>query len=811
LNDLKLALRQLLKNPGFTAAAVLTLALGIGANSVVFSVAKAVLLRPIAFEGADRLMWIRLVNTATGRVGEEVSWREMEDIRESTSSFEVIATFGSPGAIWEQGDRAEHVPTLQVTPNLAEALRVRPALGRLLRQSDTTPGAEPVVMIGHEAWQSRFGGRPDVVGQTVRLDQKPRVIVGVLPPGLEFPLGRAPTLGTGSHLKAGVRSFWLPLEDPQGADRDSREHRMFLPVARLKPGVSEEAARAELASLAQRLAKDHPGTNLRQTFDIVAFRDQILGRTRQAIPILAVAVGAVLLICCVNLANLLLARGLARQREFAVKLALGAGRMGLIRSLLAESVLLALLGGALGVCLAAGALRVIRLLAASSVPFIGGAVVDPAVVAFTTGLSLAAALAFGWLPAARLTRVEASETLRAGARATASRRVQMWQRGLLVGQIAAVMALLASAGLLLESFRRLLGQDLGYQPRSVVAIDIITWGMETNEEVCRLYRALHARLSALPGVEAVGSSSSAPLTGKWNITEKAQVVGESLPEADRPALAATFVAFDYFQAMGIPLLEGRLFRDSELNDSGYGQNVVVNQSAASLLFPGRPALGGRFTVGSNPSRPLEIIGVVKDTRDDRLEEKPAPRLYWQYSFGGAQLVVRSAAPASVMIPLLRDVALQTDGRIIPQEFRPMSEIVSGTVAERRFLMVMLASYALVALAIAAVGIFGVVGRQVAQRTGEFGVRLALGSSPGGLQLLVLRQAASVTLLGIAMGLALTLAASRLIASQLHGVTPQDPSALGAASLAMAAAALLASCIPARKAAQVNPMEALRHE
>lgn len=809
MNDLRFAFRQLLKNPGFTAVAVLTLALGIGANTVVFSVAKAVLFRPLGFEEADRLMWLRLKNRQSGAIEERLSWRDMDDIRENTRSFEAVGTFGSGSQIWEHEGQVERRPSLHVTAGLPDILRIRPALGRTFLPEEAVAAAQPVVMISHALWQQRFGGTPDVLGQTVRLEGQSHTIVGVLPAGLEFPLERAPTLGTGSILTADAKSFWRPMPQPDGSDLTSRSARMFLPVARLKPGATEASARAELAALGQRLAADHPETNRNWGFDLVSFRDQILGQTRKGIPLLALAVGAVLLICCVNLANLLLARGVTRQRELAVRVALGAGRSRIVRAQLVESVLLALLGGGLGILLAQGALHGVRGLASTSVPFIREAAVDGTALAFTVGLSLLTAMVFGLLPALRQSRIEPVESLRGGARMTVGLQIRAWQRGLLAGQIAVVLVLLASAGLLLESFRRLVGQDLGYQPRSVVTMDLESWGFDTNGDVCRMYRALRARLAAVPGVEAVGTVSSAPLTGKWTFDEKAQIAGEFVPEADRPVLAATFVAFDYFQAMGIPLLEGRLFRDGELNDDGYGQIVVLNESAANTLFPGRSAVGGRFTVGSNPGRVLEVIGVVKDTRDVRLEARPQPRFYWQYAFGGAQVVVRSAAPAGAVIPQLRDIARQMDARVAVQDIREMSAIVAGTVSERRFLMTLLAAYALVALGIAVVGIFGVVAYQVAQRTDEFGLRLALGSSPAGVMRLVLGQALRVVATGVLIGLLLSLAAGRLLTSQLFGLSPHDPWLLGGVSLLTLGAALLASALPARRATRVDPMAALR--
>ncbi len=811
MNDLKFAFRQLLKNPGFAAVAVLTLALGIGANTVVFSVARTVLLRPLGFEGEDRLMWIQRVNAQTGASENQLSWQDLEDIRHSTRSFEAVVTDNSSDTSWEDGDRSEDVAVLRGTPNLADALRLRPAFGRLLQISDADANAEPVVLISYELWQSHFGGSPDVLGQTVRLDKKVRTIVGVLPPGVRFPVVRAPLSGSGSIVKAGVKPFWLPMSKPRGEDGTSRGARMFLGIGRLKPGVAEAQARAELAALGKRLAVEYPESNRNWTFTVLSFRDQIFGRTRQAIPLLAAAVAAVLVICCVNLANLLLARGITRQRELAVRLAIGAGRARLVRTLMMESVLLSLLGGAAGIAFAHGALQIIRDLASTTVPFIREATADGTAIAFTAGVSLLTALVFGLLPAWRQSRADAADALRTGTRSTGGPQIRAWQQGLLVGQIAMVLVLLASAGLLLESFRRLVGQDLGYQPHSVIAMDLGQSGFDTNGDVCRMYRALRDRLAALPGVEAVGTISSAPLTGKWTFNEHPDIVGQPLPPAERPSLAATFVAFDYFQAMGIPLIDGRFFRDSELNDNGYGRIVILNEAAAKIMFPGRSAVGGRFTVGSNPDRVLEVIGVVKDTRDMRLEEKPQPRFYWQYAFGGAQVVVRGKAAAKVLIPMLREAVKQTDARVRIDSIRPMTEIVASTVAERRFLMIMVTTYAAVAMGIASLGIFGVVAYQVAQRRNEFGVRLALGARPHDLLRLVLFQAGRVTLLGLVIGLGVSFASNRLLTSQLFGLSPYDPLLLATVSVSLLFVALLASLLPARWAAKVDPMEALRYE
>lgn len=809
MNELRHAFRQLLKHPGFATVAILTLALGIGANTMVFSVAKTLLLRPLGFPDSDQLVWLQWRDTQTGAVEDRLSWRDMEDVRENTSSFEAIGTFGVGGSLWEQGDPNGPMPSLWVTPTLVGILGVQPVVGRRLEPGDAAPGAEAVVMISHELWTSHFGERSEVLGSSIRLDGTTRTIVGVLPAGLEFPLEGTPPTGTGTALGTGHRSFWLPMQTPEGSDRTSRGARMFLPVARLKPGVTEAMARAELATLAQRLAADHPETNRHRSLESMGFREKILGHTRRGLPILGMAVAGVLLICCVNLANLLLARGVERQTELAIRVALGAGQARMVWVLLSESLLLALGGAVGGIGLAVGALHVVRQWGASSVPFIKDVSVDVPALVFTLALAFATAGIVGLIPAWRLSRMASSQSWRDGLRASGGPAVRRWQRGLLMAQVAMVMTVLVSASLLLESVRRLLAQDLGYQHGSVVALDIESWGFDTNGDVCRMYRSMRDRLAGLPGVEAVGTVSSAPLTGKWTFDEKAQVVGQSLPEAERPVLAATFVAFDYFQALGVPLREGRFFRDSELDDDGYGQRVIVNEAAARVLFPGRPAVGGRFTVGSNPDRVLEVIGVVKDTRDVRLEESPVPRFYWQYAFGGAQVVIRTKVPAHAILPRLREVAGQTHPHLRVQEVRPMSEIVSGTVAQRRFLNAMLAGYAVLALAVALVGVFGVVAQQVADRTREFGIRMALGSTPWRMMRLVLFQSCGVVLCGLLLGGLMSLGAGRLLASQLFLVSPHEPGLLMGVCLLVLGGAMAASAVPARRAARVDPMVALR--
>jgi predicted permease len=810
VQDVRHAGRMLRRNPGFTAVALLTLALGIGANTIVFSVAKAILFRPLGIVAPDQVVWLTLTEQAGGKTGESFSWMDFTDVRREATRFEELALVGWPGVTWETGDRVEELTSLVVTPSIFDVLRVRPVAGRSLVASDAEPSAADVAMISYELWQSRFGGNSNILGQTLRLDQKPRLVIGVLPPRLEFPLGHAPAAASGATVYAGVHDVWLPLR-MTGEDLTARGARMHSMIGRLRQGVTVESARVELARLGRRWAAESPDTNRGLELETIGYRDKVLGSTRRGIYVLGVAVAAVLLICCVNLANLLLARGVSRQRELAVRQALGAGRGRILRTLLTESMLLSVSGGILGVMLAEVAVRVIRRFGPSEVPFIREVVVDGAVMGLTLALCLAAALVFGLLPALCQSRDESAESLRSGSRSSVGPAIRAWQRALLIGQIALVLVLLNSASLLLESFRRLMSVDLGYQPTPVIALDLGNWGLPTNADIVRLYREIKLRLAALPGVEAVGTIQSTPLTGKWTWEEKAQVFGRPVPLAEQPSLAITFVAFDYFRAMGIPLMSGRYFREGELRDDGYAGVAILNQGGAARLFPNETALGKRFSISSSPERFYEIVGVVKDTRDMRLEQSPPPRFYLLYTHGGSQVIVRSAVPAKAMIPMIRDTLKQFGSRVMIYDIKPLAAILSDTVAERRFLMAMLLVYALVALGIGAVGIFGVVAYQVAHRTSEFGIRLALGASPANLMRLVLAQAGQLTLAGVMIGLMLALGVSGLLANQLFGLSPHDPLVLAAVSLMLLCVALLASFLPARRAARVDPMVALRCE
>lgn len=561
----------------------------------------------------------------------------------------------------------------------------------------------------------------------------------------------------------------------------------------------------------ERLAGEFPASNGRWDFRWVALRDRELGGWKWGLPLLAVAVAGVLLVCCLNVANLLLARCVVREREFAVRRALGASSSRLVFGLLMEGLVLATVGGAAGIALAQAGLHVVRRRGIGVIPWVVEVQLDGTVLGFVLGLSLTSALLVALLPAWWQLRGRPMAVLGAAGRITLGTSVHAWQRGLLVAQIAIVLAVLSSTALLGESLRRLLNQDLGFRPDAVLAMDLQTPNFPSNEAVLRTYQRLRERLLTLPGVTAVGAISSVPLTGKWTFSERANVVGQSRPAAEQPLLAATFVAFDYFQALQIALLEGRFFQEDELHGDGNGPEIILNASAARALFPDGHAVGRRLTMNSSPERLLEVVGVVNDTRDVRLEERPPPRMYWHYPLGSAQVVVRSSASLGTLMESIRRVVPQVDGRLRIEHLRPLDDVILGTIAQRRLVWLLLVAYAGLALVIAAVGVFAIVHFQVARRVPEFGIRLTLGATGGGVVRLVLGEILRSVAGGLILGLGLALLSNRWIAAELYEVSPRDPGLLLGVAAGLLLVALVAGWFPARRAAVVDPVLALRSE
>ena len=802
--DVRNALRMLRKNPGFAAVAGGVLAVGIAASVVVFSAVQGILLRPLPFPGADGLVWIYAQNPVRGIANERISAVEVADLQERSGAFSAVAVFNAWSLVLDAAQRPQALRGLAVSPELFDVLGVVPIAGRRFLRSDTERGNK-VMLISHELWQARFGGTHTAVGTTVRVgDDEQRTIVGILPPGLEFPLARAPQVGNGSEMVAGVQDFWIPL--PRAAANSSRAERFATVVARLRPGTEIQSANAELNAIGRTLAAEFPATNAGWDFSAMPMRAQILGGTGPALKILLGAVALVFLVACANVATLLLCRGLVRQPELALRAALGAGRARILRQLLAESLVVAGIGAAGGVVLSFWVVRLLVAFGPESVPFLGQLRLDGPVLGAALLLAVLAGLLAGVAPGWLGSQTNPQEALKArAAGGTDVPRVALWRNALVIGQVALTVVLLCGAALLLRSFVRLAGVDLGYAPARVLTTEL--GGMTATQGDARA--ALFQRLEQLPWIEAAGAVHSLPLTGTWSIRDGFGIKGRSEPREGRPQAALSFIGFDYFKAMGIALLHGRTFTVGESLDLNNAPVAIVSESFARRFFPGEEALGKIILAPGTRER--RIVGIVRDTRDGRPEIAPEPQFYLPLVLGDMKLVVRTAGEPMGWSAALRSEIEAAAPRGLIGAVTPMSDIVAGTRVERRFALLLLTSFAGVALLLGAVGIYAVLAYSVAQRRREIGIRLALGAQARQIVTMVLAQGARIIWRGGALGLIGALTLLRLLESQLFEVSATDGGSYAGAVAVLGAVAFAACWLPARRAAKVDPMIALRAE
>jgi len=823
LTDLRLAVRTLRAQPVFALVAVLTLALGIGANTLVFSAVRGLLVRELPFADAGRLVWVYGSEGSDGGNGEDaaapggrgpLSRNEARALTEggAAGALVSVAAFGDRIEYVRAGERPARWDGLDVTPGLFAVLGVAPALGRVPESADLrgdSAGGARLLFLGHDRWRREFAGDRAVVGRALAMGTSTYTIAGVLPAGLEFPLGRAPQGGSGSGFRLGAQDFWIV----QG----TAAHRGGTVVARLRPGATPTTAAGAVRAALRGVAPDATGDGASQpgapppraaprAYELVALRDQLLGPVGPALRLLQGFAALVLVIACANLANLLLARVSAREREFAVRAALGAGRAAVGRVVLAEGALLAAGGGAAGVLVAAWGLRALRTLAAGPVPLVERVALDGPTLLFTLGVCAATTLAFGVAPALHAAAPGAGAALRAGRGEAGTAGAARLRRALAVGQMALALVLLFGAALLLQSLARALTADnAGYEAARVVAADVALPGHPDERGV---YARLVARVRALPGVEAVGAIQSTPLTGKWTFREPlAMTAGQ-----DASALAApgSLVAFDYFRAMGVAVLDGRAFGDEDVvrEDAGRARTVILNRTAARRLNPGASLLGRTVYVNG---KPRTVVGVVEDTRDLRLDAPAEPRWYAPAYFGTSQLVVRTAGDPARAAAAVRAALLAADPGVVVGRVEPLGDIAAASVAERRVTARLLATFAAVALALAVVGLYGVVSFGTARRRREFGVRTALGARPADVRRLVLGEGLKLSAWGIGAGLLAAVPAGLLLRGLLFGVSPADPATLAAVCGVLAASALAASWAPARRAARLDPSRVLRAE
>jgi putative ABC transport system permease protein len=797
MQDIRYAARSLRRSPAFTVVAVLTLALGIGANAAIFSVVDGVLLRPLAYANPEALVMVWGHNENIGN--ETASLPDFRDWRERNTVFESMAAVANTRFDVTGDGEPERVDAALTTANFFHVLGVTPALGRAFNAEEETSGRDRVVVLSHGFWERRFGARADAVGRTITLSGLPYTVIGVAPAGFRF--------GNPSEM-------WAPLR----TDTTRGRRADFLTVvARLKPGVTMGQAQAQMSTVGRALEAQYPASNTGWRPELVSLKEQLVGDIRPALLVFMGAVGLVLLIACANVANLMLMRAAAREREMAIRAALGAGRKRIVRQMLTESILVALVGGALGLLLAVWGVSSLGAAQAAPIPRLDESGVDGRVLAFTLVLCLGTGILFGLAPALRLGSDRTQGSLREGARGASDGIGVNHLRGALVlGEVALALILLVGAGLLIRSFDRLSSVNPGFDSHSVISAQIVLPRVryaESNNQLA-FFDQLLQTTRAMPGVESVALTSDAPLSGGGNYL--------SFEVAGRPPAAANAVQDaevlvsgpDYFRTLRIPLRSGRNF--SAQDDARATRVVVINSAMARRYWPGGDPIGARITLGdpADSSSWRTVVGVVGDVRQNALNDEPYPQLFLpvaQTPQRAMLLLVRtSGSPASLAGPSRRAVAA-LDPDLPVSDIRTLDERLDQSVAQPRVSMIVLGIFAVMALVLAAVGIYGVLSYTVTQRTRELGIRMALGAESKSVMRLVVGQAMTPVLIGVILGLAGAWGATRLMSSLLFGVSATDPLTFLAVALFLLVVAALASWLPARRATMVDPLIALRAE
>jgi putative ABC transport system permease protein len=818
-HDVRYGFRMLRKNPGFTLVVVLTLALGIGANTAIFSVVNAVLLRPLPFPHPEQLVVVRDDLSGRRLEGVGMSVPELKDFQQNLSAFDQVSAVWPIDANLTGSDRPERIEVLAVSPNYFSLLGASAQLGRVFGSQDQAAGFAEGVVISDGLWRRMFGADPNILGRKVYMDTDAYTVIGVMPPGFRHP---AQTLRNDVDMWATAGFTDKPFNNPPRGAR-------ILPgaIARLKPGVSTEQAQTQLDSLVARLreqfATDYPsesGWGVR----LLPVRENLVGGARTTLLVLLAAVGLVLLIGCVNIASLLLARSSARQREMAIRLALGAARRRLAMQLLTESLLLSLAGGAAALVVVAWGIKLLVRLVPADIPRLHEVGFDGGVLGFVFLVSVLTGVLFGLVPALQASRPDLTISLKEGGQAAGfGARSQRFRSALVISEIALSLVLMIAAGLLLRSFGRLLAVDAGFDPRQVLLARI--WLPVPNNPELDPYRPpakraafvqeVLRRARSLPGVQyaAIGGGNGVPLIGP-HFNGAFTLEDNAVSDAAQPTTQISSVSADYFRALGTPLVRGRFFTDG---DSTQAQPVaLIDEAMARRFWQNEDPLGKRVKQGGRASNApwLTIVGVVKDIKSDGFDQIDQPHLYLSalQSPGYAMAVyLRTQGDPASLTQALRQEVRAVDPNLPVFGERTMEEVVSTSLAQRRFAMQVVGAFGVLALLLAAVGIYGVVAYSVSQRTREIGIRLALGASSGAILRWVFGQGMRLTLIGVATGLVASFALTRLLRGLLFGVAPTDPLTYAGLSLLLAAAALLACYIPARRATKVDPMVALRYE
>jgi putative ABC transport system permease protein len=803
-NDIRFGLRNMRRTPLTVGAALVALALGIGVNTAIFSVVNAILFDPMPYPQSDRIMLVWESNPAQGYPTFAVASQNWLDWRTQSKSFQSLAAV-NPGRVNLTGrEEPESLRAGRVSADFWPTFGVGKMggmVGRVFTAQEDTPASHHVVVLGNGLWKRRFGGDPAVVGRSLTLDGESYTVVGVAPPLFDFP------------AKAEI---WLPLAvDPAKANRLQHD---LLVVGRLAPGVSQQSAQAEMTGITERLSHQFPATNEGWLGLLVPIKEQVVKNIRPALFVLVAAVAAVLLIACLNVANLLLVRMASRERELAVRTALGAGRARLVRQMLTESVLLALGGGLLGLLLAFWGVPALIALGGDKIPRASAIHIDWRVLAFTLGISLVTGLVFGLLPALQSSGNHLNESLKEGGRAVAGgARGRLARQVLVLTEVAVALVLLVAAGLLIKSFSRLHAVDPGFRPEGVLTLDLAppSFRYRKPEQQAAFYRDLIARVSTLPGVDHVGTAFPMPLASGGMVLVYF-VADQPFPRLqDAPACDVRWVSPGLFQTLRVPLLRGRLFDDRDTPTSP--PVAIVNRAFADKVWPGQSPVGKRITFDDAHQKDavwLTVVGEVGNVRHESLSQEPDAQAYrpeFQDPMRTATLVVHSQSdPRALATPIRQQV--QAIDRDLPiDQVRTMQEIVDTSLAPTRFNTVLLGLFAALALVLAAVGVYGVVSYTVTQRTHEIGIRMALGAKGEDVLGLVLRQGMKLVAIGLVVGLFVAFAATRKLESLVYGVSTKDPWTFAIVALALAAVALAANFLPARRATRVDPLSALRQE
>ncbi len=794
--------RMLLKQPGFTLIAVLTLALGIGANSAIFSVVNAVLLRPLPYREPDRLLALWVSNPERGVTSRPVSTPDFDDWRAQNRVFEAIAAYpavDTTGMTLTDQGAAEQLSTGYVTADFFTLLGVQAALGRALLPHEHEPGHDQVVVLSHGLWRQRFGADSGIVGKTLTLDGRGFTVVGVMPPGLQMPAANV--------------DIWVSLS-LIGPDRVPRVrgNAWLAVVARLKPGVTREQAHADMTTIARGLEQRYPDSNRGlNAVTLISLHEHLVGNAQPALLAIFAAVGFVLLIGCANLSNLQLARFEQRHKELAIRAAIGAGRGRLLRQLLTESILLALLGGALGLLVAVWGKDLLLSFAPAGIPRLGESGLDTRALGFTLLISSLTGVIFGLAPAARLSGVELNEALKEGGKGAAGARRKGLRDILVVAEVALALVLVIGAGLVAKSLYRLLRVDPGFKAENALTlqVNVPTYREPQRAQYVAFLQQALERVEQTPGVQAVGMVRPLPLRGAGESTNFTVAGRPPSPPGQEPVAARRMISPNYFRAMGIALLAGR---DFNAQDRGGAQPVaIISQNLARQFFPGQDPVGRSLNL---PGAARVIVGVVADVRLQGLSLDATPTIYVPHAQDprrGMTFVVRTDGDPLSLAGAIRS-AIQTVNKDQPViRIETMEQVVATSLGQSRFSAILLSLFAALALALAAVGIYGVMAYSVTQRTREIGLRMALGATSRDALRLVIAQGLKLALIGVALGLTGAVALTRSLKALLFGVSATDPLTFGGVAALLTVIALLACYIPARRAAKVDPMEALRCE